>query len=291
MNHRTARMPRRLRRTLIACASAAATIALAPAAALADTATSSNWAGYAVHRTRVRFTRVSGSWKQPTATCTRGSQTFSAMWVGLGGFSLNSNALEQIGTEVDCTAAGKVSSTAWYELVPAPSQNISLRIRPGDSMSATVAVVGQRVTASLVDQTTHKSFQRTFQTTSIDVTSAEWIVEAPSECFNDNSCQTLPLANFGTAGFTQARAQTTAGRTGSISGSAWGATQITLLPSGRRFISNNGGSTGSAMPSGLTAGGTAFKVAFTPLTVQTTPLLVAHGASVAAAGRLVHPIR
>ncbi len=291
MNHRTARMPRRLRRTLIACASAAATIAFAPAAALADTATSSNWAVYAVHRTGVRFSRVSGSWRQPTVTCTRGTQAFSAMWVGLGGFSLSSNALEQIGTEVDCTAAGKVSSTAWYELVPAPSQDISLRVRPGDSMSATVTVIGQRVTVSLVDQTTHKSFQRTFQAASLDVTSAEWIVEAPSECFSDNSCQTLPLANFGTAGFTQARAKTTAGRTGSISSSAWGATQITLVPSGRRFISNNGGSTGSAMPSGLTAGGTAFKVAFTPVTVQTTPLLVARGASVAAVGRLVHPTR
>lgn len=291
MTDRTARMPRPLRRIFIACAGALATIALAPAAALADTASSSNWAGYAVHRSGVRFTRVSGSWKQPTATCTRGTPTFSAMWVGLGGFSLSSNALEQIGTEVDCTAAGQVSSTAWYELVPAPSQTISLRVRPGDSMSATVIVVGRKVTVSLVNQTTHKSFQRTFQTSSIDITSAEWIVEAPSECFSDNSCQTLPLANFGVAGFTQARAKTTSGRAGAISSSAWDATKITLLPSGRRFIANNGGSTGSAAPSGLTAGGTAFKVAFTPATVQANPLLVARGASVAAVGRLVHPTR
>ena len=38
-------------------------------AALAKTTTSSNWAGYAVHRPGVSYRQVSGTWTQPNATC------------------------------------------------------------------------------------------------------------------------------------------------------------------------------------------------------------------------------
>ncbi len=127
-------------RIAILISGAALALATAPAAA-ADATASSNWAGYAIHRAGVRYTRVLGAWKQPGATCVRGRQTFSAAWVGLGGYSTTSNALEQIGTEVDCSASGKVVSDAWYELVPAASRRIGLSVRPGDSMSATVSVV------------------------------------------------------------------------------------------------------------------------------------------------------
>ncbi len=277
------------RRLLRACACAAAGFALAPAAALADTATSSNWAGYAVHRGNVRFTRASGTWRQPKATCIRGNPTYSADWVGIGGFDLASQALEQIGTEVDCTSSGRVSSSAWYELVPAPSQTIGLRVRPGDSMSATVTVVGRRVTLALVNNTTRQSFQRTFTASAIDVTSAEWIVEAPSECFSDTSCQTLPLADFGTAGFTGAHVVAVGGRSGSIANAAWGATKITLVPSGRQFVTNGGTTTGTATPSALSVGGSAFKVNFATVSLQNP--FGAHGASVRLVGRLVHPTR
>ena len=98
----------------------AAALLFAPAA-LADSSFSSNWAGYAVHRPGISFRKISASWKQPSAACTKGEETFSAYWVGLGGFSLNAPALEQTGTEVDCGVSGKVVSTAWYELVPAAS--------------------------------------------------------------------------------------------------------------------------------------------------------------------------
>jgi peptidase A4-like protein len=263
--------------------------ALAPAAALADTATSSNWAGYAVHRGNVRFTRAGGAWRQPKVTCTRGNPTYSAVWVGIGGFDLASEALEQIGTEVDCTPSGHVSSSAWYELVPAPSETIGLRVRPGDSMSATVTVVGHRVTLALFNHTTRQSFQRTFTASEIDATSAEWIVEAPSDCFSDNSCQTLPLANFGMAAFTQAHAVAVGGRSGSITSAGWGATKITLVPEGRRFVTYGGGTTGTATPSGLSAGGSAFKVNFGTVSLQNP--LAARGASVRLIGRLVHPTR
>ena len=103
----------------------AAALLLAPPA-LADTTQSSNWAGYAIHKSGVTFRKVAGSWTQPSATCTPGERTFSSVWVGLGGYDERSNALEQIGTETDCSASGRVVSSAWYELVPAPSRTIRM---------------------------------------------------------------------------------------------------------------------------------------------------------------------
>ena len=109
----------------------AAALLFAPAA-FADSSNSANWAGYAVHRSGISFRRVSASWRQPTATCTPGQAAFSAYWVGIGGFSQNSQALEQIGTEADCKASGQRVISAWYEIVPAPSTPISIAVGPGD---------------------------------------------------------------------------------------------------------------------------------------------------------------
>ena len=113
--------------------------AVATTPALADTVTSSNWAGYAVHRPGTTFTNVAAAWTQPKVRCTLGQPTYSAVWVGLGGYNMSSDALEQIGSEADCRASGKVDSTVWYELVPAVSQPIRMQVRPGDRMFATAA--------------------------------------------------------------------------------------------------------------------------------------------------------
>lgn len=258
-------------------------LAAAPAA-LADSTQSSNWAGYAIHRSGVRFEKVIGTWRQPTATCTSGNPTFSSMWVGLGGFSLNSQALEQIGTEVDCTATGQVVSSAWYELVPAPSRTIHMRVDPGDRMSASVIVHGRLVRLTLRDLTRRTSFTRSVRAKPIDASSAEWILEAPSECSSANSCQTLNLANFGSAGFTSARASTTAGHTGNISDRRWGSTRITLATGQRQFIS--GTSTGAqAAPSSLSARGSAFTVTYAGAPASTSSQRTRQ-ARISALGRL-----
>jgi hypothetical protein len=260
-------------------------------AALADTSESSNWAGYAVHRAGVSFSSVTAVWKQPSARCVRGSDTYSAVWVGLGGFSVSSNALEQIGTEVDCSPSGIVQSSAWYELVPAPSQPISLRVRAGDQIDAIVTVNGNRVVVTLLDATTHKSFTKPLAAPAVDVSSAEWIVEAPSNCINIGTCQTLPLANFGSTTFNLAAAVTTSGHTGSISDPAWDNTKISLVPNGRRFISYEGSAAafGGASPSPLSAGGQSFKVTFSRVGLQARAAF-ASGRSLSA-GYLVHPGR
>jgi hypothetical protein len=261
--------------------SAAALAALAAAllsapVALADATSSSNWAGYAVHGNGISYRTVQGSWRQPSATCARGLATYSSYWVGIGGYSQTSNALEQIGTELDCTASGQVRSTAWYELVPAPSTGIALDVHPGDLMNASVTVVGNHVSMSLTDVTRKHGFTRTSTTSSVDVSSAEWIVEAPSACLGANACQTLPLANFGTAAFDSVQATSTGGVTGGLSSPAWQLTKIRLVPSGRRFVGNGGSATsvGTATPSAFGANGHSFKVSYALVSLTSgSPLL------------------
>jgi hypothetical protein len=186
------------------------------------------------------------------------------LWVGLGGYNASSDALEQIGTEVDCTASGRVSSSAWYELVPAPSRPISMKVRPGDAILATVTVSGNRAVLALQDRTTHRSFRRTFRPSSVDVSSAEWILEAPSQCISQFSCQALPLANFGSVSFDSATAVATDGSTGTIASSAWGRTKIKLTPGSQALIvsRNSSDGAGAAAPTALRSGGSAFDVTY-----------------------------
>lgn len=85
------------------------------AGAAVTPATSANWAGYAVTGSTTgapaTFTRVFAAWVQPTATCVQGQATYSAFWVGLGGYNPGSQALEQVGTiAVDVMTESAVGS-------------------------------------------------------------------------------------------------------------------------------------------------------------------------------------
>lgn len=241
---------------------ACALIAAAPA--LAHSSPSANWAGYAVHRSGESFSQVVGTWREPTLTCRPGQQTFSSYWVGLGGYSTKSRALEQTGTEVDCTSTGKVRAFAWFELVPAPSVRVRLKVPPGDLIRGAVAVSGRRVHVSLRDLTRHTVFSRVLSARVLDVTSAEWIVEAPSACLGNGRCVTLPLANFGQATFNDSMVQSAGGRLGAISDARWKTTRIRLTPSAQHDVSSHPGfgPGGGAKPSPLQSRGSAFTVSF-----------------------------
>ena len=257
-------------------------IGAAPASA--DTSDSSNWAGYAIHRSGVRFRTVVGSWTQPQATCTAGRATYSSVWVGIGGYDVSSPALEQIGTELDCTTGGRVVSNVWYELVPAPSRTTKLAVAPGDRIQASVAVAGNQVKLTLADLTRQRSFTKTVHATVLDTTSAEWIVEAPSACSTATDCQTLPLADFGSAAITGARATTTSGHRGSITDRRWSTTKISLAEDARRFAGSPADRPILAQPSALSADGTGFTVSYSATATTAT----AHAAASAVTRRLVH---
>lgn len=255
------RRPARGRRSVPALAGVALTLACAPGA-LADSSVSSNWAGYAVHRAGTRFQRVLGTWTQPSAVCTAGQATYSSVWVGIGGYRKSSRALEQIGSETDCSATGRVISSAWYELVPAGSRSIRMAVRPGDTLHAAVTVRGHRVRLTLRDLTRHRSFTKSLRASTVDVGSADWIVEAPSACSSDTACQTLPLADFVSTTISGAVAETTRGVTGTISDRAWDASRITLASTAGRHFVGAAGAGVSASPSSLASRGAAFTVTY-----------------------------
>ncbi|HEX4518144.1 MAG TPA: G1 family glutamic endopeptidase [Gaiellaceae bacterium] len=221
---------------LAALAIAAGTVGQSSAA----TAVSSNWGGYAV--TGTTFESVSGTWVQPSADCssTTGETTASAFWVGLGGDSDTSSALEQTGTEADCLANGTTRYTAWYELVPVASVRVALSVSAGDKLAAALRVDGTKVTVRLHNLTTGKSFTKSLRMSAPDTASAEWIAEAPS-AVTGRGTVTLPLTDFGTVRFTSATATSASGRTGTVSDSAWTASRI-LLEGG------NGGGPGNFGP-------------------------------------------
>jgi hypothetical protein len=243
--------------TLVASA-AAATLA-GTARAAADV--SSNWSGYAV--SGQTFSSVSGSWTQPAATCASGSSS-AAFWVGLGGNSTTSQSLEQIGTSTDCSAGGTASYSAWYELVPAASVPIKLKVSPGNKVSASVQVNGTNVTLTFKNLTRKTSFTKTLTMAAPDASSAEWIAEAPSACDTYGRCRQVTLTNFGKITFTKTLA-TAAGHTGTVSDSLWTATPIELqsFASFGRFASASSGA--QAVPANLSTDGSAFTVTYSAL--------------------------
>jgi Peptidase A4 family len=262
---------RRLPSVLAAAATAVAVAVCGPPAAGAATTTdtSTNWAGYVAGRTGVRFRHVSATWVQPAVSCQSGSPSYTSAWVGLGGNSESSQALEQIGTEADCTATGAARYSSWYELVPDVSHSARMTVKAGDQLHASVGVSGHRVTVSLANLTRGTHFTKTMRATSIDTSSAEWIVEAPSLCADASmaSCRLGSLGDFGTTSFTGANATTTGGHTGTVSDAAWDATAIDLTAAeGRRprfaEARARGAAGGEAVTGALDATGAAFSIAF-----------------------------
>ncbi len=179
--------------------------------------------------------------------------------------------------------------------MPAPSRTIKLRVRPGDALVATVSVSGHKVVLSLADNTTHRAFHTTIRAATVDVSSAEWIVEAPSECATAGECQTLPLADFGSVAFKRVSARAAGGHVGGVSSRFWSSTQIRLIPDfgqgGQEFVDYAGAglAAGTATPSAVSGPGTSFRVSFGTLAVP-GGRFEARRASVLT-GRIVHPRR
>jgi hypothetical protein len=160
--------------------------------------TSTNWSGYAVQGAG-QYRSVSASWTQPAVECARTPRGWSAFWVGLDGDT--TNTVEQTGTEADCSS-GKPLYYAWYEMYPKYPVNYANPVAPKDQLTASVNYLGSgsfRLTLS--DTTQHWSQTTTQRLKSAKLGSAEVIAEAPS-----GSGGVLPLADFGTVGFEDARA-------------------------------------------------------------------------------------
>ena len=234
---------------------------------------SSNWAGYVVTgpgststtaSSGMSYTDVTGQWVQPKATCRAGTPTSLAIWVGLGGYSLSSQELEQVGTSADCDQNGKPAYYIWYELVPADPVNPKLKLAPGDTIVAVVKATGTDILVQVTDRTRGTRFTRHLTTATPDLSSAEWIAEAPTLCNDIGFCKQLPLTRFRSFAFTRTYA-TGNGVGGTITGAGWTSTALQLVPRSRRFFGDRneaaaGMSGAGASTSALQGDGTGFTV-------------------------------
>jgi hypothetical protein len=157
--------------------------------------TSTNWSGYAV--TGGRYTSVSASWTEPSVSCS--GTAYSSFWVGLDGDT--SSTVEQTGTDADCSGSTP-QYYAWTEMYPKYPVNLSQPVKPGDKLTASVTTNGSGAfTLTISDSTQGWTNTTSARLKSATLASAEVIAEAPS-----SRSGVLPLANFGSVGFTGATA-------------------------------------------------------------------------------------
>ena len=246
----------RLARLTFSTALAAAAVALFSGSALAaspvsdlvrtskDHSTSTNWSGYAAYDST--FSDVKGNFVVPASNCSglkRNQVSVASPWVGLDGYA--SNTVEQAGTDSDCIGSTRTQYVAWYEFYPAGSVNLSSStnpVAPGDSMNVEVAHAGNNVTVTLQNTTRNWTFSTSHSASGLALSSAEWIMEAPTQT----------LTNYGTVSFSNAGATDGTHTNGAISD----------FTNDKMVMVSKNGRTIRSQPSDLTSGGTAFTVSW-----------------------------
>ena len=141
-----------------------------------STVYSTNWSGYALQTGP--YTAVTGTFNVPSIY-TSSTNTDTAEWVGIDGAS--DTSLIQAGIDEPYDAATNTYLVqAWWEILPAPETLINMTVSPGDSITVTIREVsGTEWSIAVTDNTSGASFT-TDQSYSAPLSSAEWIVEAPT---------------------------------------------------------------------------------------------------------------
>jgi hypothetical protein len=172
---------------------------------------SENWSGYASLSSKP-FTFAHTRFVQPAVTCDGKANRWTSDWVGLDGF--NDQTVEQDGTFGFC--GGKTHMTpqyeAWYEMFPAGSVNV-FSVKPGDVIDAAVRFASGKFHLTIKDMTSGKSASKVAGCSQCIRSSAEWIIERPALCNNDETkCFITALANFGSSTMAKDWAQIAGGK-------------------------------------------------------------------------------
>ncbi|MGN6473323.1 MAG: G1 family glutamic endopeptidase [Mycobacteriales bacterium] len=215
------------------------------------TATSLNWAGYAVTPASNDVTSVNSTFTVPTAGLV--PPGFAATWTGIGGY--NTSDLIQAGVSENSLPDNPLLGTqynAWYEILPAAETPIdgcstdpACTVTPGDKVSVSISLAGTNLWAiSINDTTAGWSWSQNIPYASSQ-SSAEWIHEAPTLV-----TQTL-LANTGTTHFGPTSTYTTA---------STGSTAHTIKQGDPTLINISPGLVNEATTSPLASDGQSFNV-------------------------------
>jgi hypothetical protein len=203
-------------------------------AAKPRTVVSPNWSGYVATAPAghtLKYKSVTGTWTVPSASCgRRRAATLATVWVGLGGFTTQNQ--EEVGTDTNCTKAGKPFYYAWFEVVPYLSYptTVTNTIAPGDTMTGLVRIRDTRhVELQIRDRTKGWVFTRTIAFSSQDSSTADWVVEAPATCV-ETACSEASLTDFGSATMRDISAVAN-GKTGTLADPHWRVFRVRLVPS------------------------------------------------------------
>jgi hypothetical protein len=195
---------------------------------------STNWSGYA--DTGSSFSKVTGSWSEPSASCSGRTTSLAAFWVGIDGYS--SDSVEQDGTLIECFE-GSAFQYSWWEMYPTNDvQVVGESVAADDSISASVVRSGSSYTLAVTDSThSANSFSTTQSCSGCANSSAEWIAEAPS-----SSSGVEPLAHFST--WTDSGSTVTEGSTSGVI-SSFTDDEITMVDSSGAVKAQPGALNGS----------------------------------------------
>ena len=211
---------------------------------------STNWSGYASF-TSLKYPEfdsvsgVRGEWKVPSVHSSL-QDSYSAAWVGIDGFF--NTTVEQLGTSQGWVN-GHADYFTWFSMYPGPSYEIlGFPMEPKDWIRAEVTYIGHDVFEMVIRNLSKKVYYvvpSSYTTASgIQRTSAEWIMEAPS------NTTILPLVRFSATPFSDCVA-TIKGKSGKINNSHWKNSRIIMVTEkGKK----------KAKPSKLTDGGEHFTV-------------------------------
>jgi Peptidase A4 family len=192
-----------------------------------------NWSGYAVNKRRASFRSVKATFFVPYLNCIKSpGRTMSSAWAGLDGFVGASHSVEQAGIAANCSATGKASYAAWFEMFPLPQAIVPISIRGGDSITVQVAYKpSDRVfSLKLVDNTRGDRFAR-YRKCPLGKRlrcargSAEVIAEAPATVAHGHVVIDH-LADYGAISFAAIQIVNGTGRRGGLLSSRWDTTKI-----------------------------------------------------------------
>jgi Peptidase A4 family len=201
-----------------------------------------NWAGYGVSRPRTAFQSIKATFFVPYLRCLRSlGATLSSDWVGLDGFVGHPHSVEQGGIAADCSAAGKATYYAWYEMFPRPETRTSISVRAGDSVTATVSwdATAKNFRITLTDNTRggHFAVSRKCPDVRVDRkrlicprNSAEVISEAPATSIGSRLVISH-LSDYGAISFAGVAITDSAGRLGGIVSPRWNTVKIVQMRS------------------------------------------------------------